>query len=233
MSNKFMHPDRVLALFTQQRNATAVPAEFSVSAEPLSPGAEAARKQCINEQMMGLLNQTASGRSHPTNTKASIQGIGLYTHTSALGISDGETTRNRPLPEFLPLGGPKDIQTFEGLIQESLSEEMEQIWKHVEATINEEERLMTEASISEKQLQERYGALDVPDSNEAAAALTQKQMQNQQFMEAVRKLQAHKHSGDIAMGGTDNEGDASAAAGAHPAPKANMYNESRDPRRRG
>jgi hypothetical protein len=233
MTNAFMHPERALALSTQQYSATAVPTESPVSAEPLSPGGEAARKECINEQMMGLLNKTILDRSYPANTKASIQGIGLYTHISAPEFFFATTTQKLSSPEFLPLGGPKNILTFDGLFQESLSEEMQQIWKHAEATINEEERLIKEASISEEQLRERYDALKVPNSNETTINLAHKQPQMQQFLEALRKLQAQKLSRDVALGGTDNEGDFGASSGVHPASRANMYHESRDPRRRG
>jgi hypothetical protein len=233
MTNAYMHPERTLALSTQHSSDTTVPTESAVSAELLSPGAEAARKECINEQMVGLLNKTILDQSYTVNTKTSIQGMGLYTHSSVPESSDGTTAQKLFSPEFLPLGGPKNILTFDGLFQESLSEEMQQIWEHAEATINEEERLMKEASLSEEQLRERYDALKVPYSNETANALTHKQLQMQQVLEALRKLQAQKPSRNDVLGGTDNEGDVGASSGAHPAPRANMYHESRDPRRRG
>jgi hypothetical protein len=233
MTNAFMHPERALAVSTQQSSDTTVPTESPVSAELLSPGAEAARKECINEQMVGLLNKTILDRSYPVNTKNSIQGMGLYTHASVPGSSDRTTAQKLSSPEFLPLGGPRNVLTYDGLFQEPLREEMQQIWEHAEAMINEEERLIKEASLSEEQLRERYDALKVPDSNETAIALSHKQPQIQQFLEALRKLQAQKPSRNDVLGGTDDEGDVGASSGAHPAPRANMYHESRDPRRRG
>lgn len=235
MANSFVHPERALTLSTRQSKTTATPTESPVPAEPLSPGAEAARKERINQDMMELLNVTTLDRRQPPNTKASAQGVGLYTHTSVLGSFDGKNAQRPSPPEFLPLGGPLGILTLNGMSQEHLSEEMEKIWKQAEATIIEEEKLVQEASMSEEQLRQRYGTLNVPDLDEAAVAQAQKQLQVQQFMEAVRKLQAQRISVDVAKGGTDSGGDvgASVAPGAHPHPKANMYHESRDPRRRG
>jgi hypothetical protein len=219
-----MHPDRALTLSTHQSSTafgTPEPGEL------LSPGAE---KEQISKQMMSLIEEPCRA-----SAAVSVQGTGMYTHASVTEFPDATTARKLAPPRFLPIGGPINVSTFGDMVEESLSEEMEQIWKQVEATVNEEEKIIGHVGMSEEQLRERYSALHVPDPNEAAAPLAPQQLQLQQFMEALRKLKVRKSAADIAMGGTEIEGggNANATPGAHSTPRANMYHESRDPRRRG
>jgi hypothetical protein len=60
------------------------------------------------------------------------------------------------------------------------------------------------------------------------------QKQWQEWMEAVHKMQVSKISGGVATGGTDNEGGVSdrTMPVTHAPPRANVYHESRDPRKR-
>jgi hypothetical protein len=220
MANPPVYPAQAIASFAHRTSTIIVPTKALASAEPLPPDVEAARKDRVNNEMVALFRQPC-----PAKSTASIQGIGLYTHASATALVNGTTTRRPLRPEFLPIGGPNKVLPGRNELDAPNSKELQQSWKLMEATVNEEEKLIGEAGLNEEQLRERYGALNAPD-------VIQKQWQ--QWMEAVHKLQVGKIFGGVATGGTGNEGcvSISTAPNTHAPPRANVYHESRDPRKR-
>jgi hypothetical protein len=220
MANPPAYPAQVIASFAHQTSNIIVPKKVPAWAEPLPPDVEAARKDRVNNEMVALFRQPC-----PAKRTASIQGIGLYTHASGIMLVNGTTTRRPLRPEFLPIGGPNKILPGKSELAAPLSEELQQSWKQMEATVNEEENLIGEADLNEEQLRERYGAMNAPDKI---------QKQWQEWMEAVHKMQVSRISGGVATGGTDNEGGVSnrTTPVTHAPPRANVYYESRDPRKR-
>jgi hypothetical protein len=159
------------------------PTKAPASTTFLPSDVEAARKERINNELVALFRLPC-----PAKATASVQGIGSYTHTSATVRSGGTATRGPLRPEFLPIGGPNRVLKGKDELEAPLSEELQQLWKQIEAAVNEEEKFFGEAGMSEEQLNERYGALKVPHAN------AQNQQQWQQYMKALRKLQASKIS---------------------------------------
>jgi hypothetical protein len=229
MANPPSNQERARASFAQDDSTDIAPTEASNSADSFPLDVEAARKRRINNDLVTLFRNSC-----PTNTTASIQGIGLYTHASFPTLSEEATAQEFPPPKFLPIGGPDRILKDQSVPEAPISEDVQELWKQVQAVVNEEENCVGESDQSIEQLRERYGALNVPDANEDTTSLAQQQLQWQQYLEALHKLQNQKISGNVVMAGFDNEGggSTSAMASLHPTTKANLYQESRDPRKR-
>jgi hypothetical protein len=189
MVSPIVHPARatLIADPDQPRITSATSTTTATRRELLSPGDEATRKARINNELVMLLKGPC-----PANTKASIQGIGLYTHV--LGTSAQTTprpaysTQAASYPIFLPIGGPRRTSKDGTVVEAPTSEEMRKVWRDVQQAVNEEEKHVGRSSMSVEQLKERYGALNVLEQSTNVSQLARVQPQLDKAKELARSM---------------------------------------------
>jgi hypothetical protein len=155
--------------------------------ELLSTDEGATRKARINNELVMLLK-----RPCPANTKASIQGIGLYTHVSATPAQtiprSAHSSQAASYPIFLPIGGPRRTSKNGTVDEAPTSEETHKVWKDVQEAVNEEEKHVGRSSMSVEQLKERYGTLNVPEQSTNTSQLARMQPQFDKAKELARSM---------------------------------------------
>jgi hypothetical protein len=210
--------------------------ETAARPRPLSPEEDAARKTRINNEMVSCFKLPC-----PVNTNLSIQGIGLYTHVAA-------QTQGNSNPVFLPIGGPKRVAKDESCLEAPVSEEVDQVWQHVQLAVKDAERQPGQGGMSVDKLKERYGALDAPEQKTITPQQAQVQIQLQRVQEMARKIEKDRAqraanrqpnsdvdqlTADTVVGGTDQVVGRAIAAPtrANSTTSISEYHENEDPRR--
>jgi hypothetical protein len=199
--------------------------------EPLPPDVAAARKARINQDLIEIFNMPC-----PPGTIASAQGIGLYTHVLGPPPPAPKYPHEKYKkvdPVFLPIGGPIVFKKAGG-VGAPIDEAVNNVWKQIEAAVVEEEKHASQGGTAIEHLKERYDALEVPIEHiNDAQAHAQAQAQPQ-LLQLLGQLSNIAMAGggsalDAVMGGMEQERRGSAVA----TRTGNLYEEDRDPRRRG
>ncbi|KAH7089995.1 hypothetical protein FB567DRAFT_316072 [Paraphoma chrysanthemicola] len=234
MATPIIHPSRA-AFFSDMEQPSTTPA---AEPEPLPPDVEAARKQRINLDLISALKLPC-----PSNTTASIQGIGLYTHAAPPAQTSpskhGQNVNLAPEPVFVPIGGTQRLSRLKNAVPPRISNEVADLYKKLQQEMHAEEKHFGHGGVSMDKLKERYGGLDVPQEDEAAIAELQPQPELQQMLESLRKAVIGQDdrrvslgggvTGDIVMGGAEQEQFGAATV----TKTGNTYEAARDPRLRG
>ncbi|KAH7073448.1 hypothetical protein BKA63DRAFT_33158 [Paraphoma chrysanthemicola] len=233
MATPTIHPSRAAFFSDMEQPYTTAAAE----PEPLPPDVEAARKQRINLDLISALKLPC-----PSNTAASIQGIGLYTHVAApaqtLPSQHGQLVNKAPEPVFVPIGGQQRISRLKNVAPPRISNEVVELYKKLQRELHVEEKHFGHGGVNMDRLKERYGGLDVPQKEGVAIAELQPQPGPQQMLESLYKAVVGQDgrraslggvTGDVVMGGTEQEQSGAATV----TKTGNIYEAARDPRLRG
>lgn len=125
----------------------------------IPPDVANARKTRINRELISLFK-----RPCPPGAASTAKGIGLYTHIEG-PIKTPQFPHQRylpPEPQFLPLGGPKEVKKRKGLGAQ-MDNEVRRVWHEVREAVEEEQKITRATEMSTIELTKRYGGLDVPE----------------------------------------------------------------------
>jgi len=191
---------------------------LSSKRQPLPPNVEEARKTRINNELVDILK-----RPCPPNTKASVQGIGLYTHIEGHPVANPIFPHMKYLqgaskPLFLPIGGPKESSNGNPFGC-PMDDEVRRAWGDVREAVNEEKERVASADMDIDQLKDRYGALELPEESSGVEI---------GLPPNGRQLSVDTgFAREVVMGGTEEQSRSATTA------SRNEYEASRDPRLRG
>jgi hypothetical protein len=203
------------------------------SPEPLPPDVAAARKTRINMDLIEIFNIPC-----PPGTIASTQGIGLYTHVAGPPPPAPKYPHEKYKkvdPVFLPIGGPIVFKRA-GPIGVPIDEAVKKTWREVEAAVVEEEKHIGQGDTSIEQLKTRYGALEVPSGDRSnvqpqVQALAQAHPQLLQLLGQLSGIAMT--GGGSALDDVNGKMEQERRASIGVTRTGNLYEEDRDPRRRG
>lgn len=141
---------------------------------------------------------------------------------------------------FLPLGGPRRLQTQQQS-HDSLPTEIKQAWQQLRQAIEEEERNSTASVQSATSLKAKYGGLIAPEDTigTSFAHLANKERQNTPTSITAGHSLKRRRSSAFPQQPTRRASEADAAIGstvadgASASKRRNIYEADRDPRRRG
>ncbi|KAF2633259.1 hypothetical protein BU25DRAFT_405180 [Macroventuria anomochaeta] len=169
-----------------------------MSAEPLPPDVQAARKARINSDIIKLCSKPIPLYSHPT-----AHGIGLYTH-----VAGTKTVARNPHSAFadkrdgevalLPLGGPKKIVPSK--LHEPPNKELAAIYKELQDAVKAEEKIWSDMRVAADErgeapndayrmsldtLKKKYGDVNAPPPESAMSQRDSKQQDKRRHSEVT------------------------------------------------
>ncbi|CAO2648184.1 Nn.00g074510.m01.CDS01 [Neocucurbitaria sp. VM-36] len=201
---------------TPNPNFSATPTTTPQDPALLPPDVSAARRTRINNDLIMLFS-----RPCPSNSKATAQGIGLYTHA---GI---------PNPHFSPIGGPRRVGRKKGGVEAPMDEGVKSLWREVRDVVDEEEKVLEgTGDVSLEGLRGRYGGLDGGEGGVGGEIQLDVDLQQSASGQSLGGVGSGKEGGavggDITMSGVEVE-----RRGRSPVKRGNTYDPVRDPRKQG